>query len=101
MTDKVVLTVDVTPEERERIEALARRRGYEALGDYVLALIESDAETHSEALARLEDDSDQAYFWTEKWQAGERETDEDMAAGRVKTFDTMDELITDLMDDDE
>jgi hypothetical protein len=91
MSDKVSLTIDVTPEERERIEERAHRRGYEAPEDYVRALIESD----------LEADTDQAYFWTAEWQAGEREADADIAAGRVETFDTMDDLIADLLDDEE
>jgi hypothetical protein len=99
MAGKVVLTVDVTEEERERIEALARRRGYTALGDYVRALIAFDARLHSEESV-LEGDPDQAYFWTEHWQAGERETDEDIARGRVETFDTMNDLIADLTDDE-
>lgn len=38
----------------------------------------------------------QAYFWTKRWQEGEREADEDIKAGRVKTFDSVDELIKDL-----
>jgi AbrB family looped-hinge helix DNA binding protein len=38
----------------------------------------------------------QAYFWTKKWQEGEREADEDIKASRVKTFDSVDELIKDL-----
>ena len=41
-------------------------------------------------------DKNQAYFWTKKWQEGEREADEDIKAGRVKTFDSVDELIKDL-----
>ncbi len=39
---------------------------------------------------------DQAWFWTEEWQAGEREAEADLAAGRYDTFDTMEELIDDL-----
>jgi hypothetical protein len=46
-----------------------------------------------EALALAED---QAWFWTEEWQAGEREAEADLAAGRYETFDTMEELIDDL-----
>lgn len=35
---------------------------------------------------------DQRYFWTEEWQAKEREADEDLAAGRVRgPFSTADE----------
>ena len=41
-------------------------------------------------------DKSQAYFWTKKWQEGEREADEDIKAGRVKTFDSVEELISDL-----
>ena len=41
-------------------------------------------------------DKSQAYFWTKRWQDSEREADEDIKAGRVKTFDSVDELIKDL-----
>jgi len=41
-------------------------------------------------------DKSQAYFWTKKWQEGEREADEDIKAGQVKTFDSVEELISDL-----
>lgn len=30
--------------------------------------------------------ADQAWFWTESWQRGEREASADIAAGRVETF---------------
>jgi AbrB family looped-hinge helix DNA binding protein len=41
-------------------------------------------------------DKNQAYFWTKRWQESEREADEDMSAGRVKAFDSVDELIKEL-----
>ena len=41
-------------------------------------------------------DKSQAYFWTKRWQDAEREAGEDIKAGRVKTFDSVDELIKDL-----
>jgi AbrB family looped-hinge helix DNA binding protein len=41
-------------------------------------------------------DKSQAYFWTRRWQKGEREADEDIKAGRVKTFESADELIKEL-----
>lgn len=46
-------------------------------------------------------DPDQAWFWTEEWQSGEKQADEDIAAGRYKAFNDMDSLIADLMNDDE
>ncbi len=36
-------------------------------------------------------DPDQAWFWTKEWQAKEREAEEDIRMGRVKTFNTMEE----------
>ena len=41
-------------------------------------------------------DKSQAYFWTKRWQEGEREAGEDIRTGRVKAFDSVDELIKDL-----
>ena len=41
-------------------------------------------------------DSSQAYFWTKEWQAAEKKATEDIKAGRIKAFDTVDELINDL-----
>ena len=38
-------------------------------------------------------DPEQAYFWTEEWQKGERQADEDIKAGRVKHFDTVEEAL--------
>lgn len=38
-------------------------------------------------------DPDQAWFWTEQWQAGEREADEDIAAGRGETYENTDEFL--------
>jgi antitoxin MazE len=38
----------------------------------------------------------QAYFWTRRWQKAEKEAAEDIKAGRVKTFDSVDDLIKNL-----
>jgi hypothetical protein len=43
---------------------------------------------------------DQQWYWTDKWQAGEREADEDINAGRVKAFDSVDNLLEELHADD-
>jgi len=60
-------------------------------------LVEIDVEDEKAVLMpkKLVDKS-QAYFWTKKWQEGERAADEDIKSGRVKTFDSVDELIKDL-----
>ena len=41
----------------------------------------------------------QAYFWTERWQEGERETDEDLHTGRYKDFDDIESLLDELESD--
>ena len=60
-------------------------------------LVEIDVEDERAVLMpkKLVDKS-QAYFWTKRWQDAEREAGEDIKAGRVKTFDSVDELIKDL-----
>ncbi|HET6456675.1 MAG TPA: AbrB/MazE/SpoVT family DNA-binding domain-containing protein [Armatimonadota bacterium] len=38
-------------------------------------------------------DKSQAWYWTEEWQKGEREADADIAAGRVKEFDNIEDAL--------
>ena len=42
----------------------------------------------------------QEYFWTSEWQAGEREAEDDLRAGRSQRFKTTNELIRDLLSAD-
>ena len=42
---------------------------------------------------------DQAWFWTEEWQAGEAEADADIATGRVTRFDTDEDFLASLEGD--
>jgi AbrB family looped-hinge helix DNA binding protein len=41
-------------------------------------------------------DRDQSWYWSPKWQAAEREADQDLQAGRYDEFDSMEEMIADL-----
>ena len=38
-------------------------------------------------------ESSQAYHWTEEWEEGERETDEDIRLGRYTDFDSGQDLM--------
>lgn len=38
-------------------------------------------------------DKEQAWFWTKRWQEGEAEAEEDIRAGRVRSFDNAEEGI--------
>jgi AbrB family looped-hinge helix DNA binding protein len=40
--------------------------------------------------------TDQRWFWTPEWQAGEREADADLAAGRFTRYHDVDEMLEDL-----
>jgi bifunctional DNA-binding transcriptional regulator/antitoxin component of YhaV-PrlF toxin-antitoxin module len=40
--------------------------------------------------------ADDAWFWTPEWQAKEREADEDIAAGRVRHFESDEEFLASL-----
>ena len=41
-------------------------------------------------------DKSQAYFWTAKWRAAEREAQEDIDEGHFKEFASIDELLAEL-----
>ena len=43
----------------------------------------------------------QAYYWTPEWQEAEAEADADIKAGRVKSFDSVDEAIAYLLGEEE
>ena len=38
-------------------------------------------------------DKEQAWFWTRRWQEGERKAEEDIRAGRIHTFDGAKEAV--------
>lgn len=40
--------------------------------------------------------ANQRWFWTERWQRMEREADEDITAGRVRSYDDVDDLLAAL-----
>jgi hypothetical protein len=60
-----------------------------------LVLQQVSAAPHAEVILDTPTDIpvDQRWFWTKEWQAREREAEADIAAGRVQTFETVDELL--------
>jgi hypothetical protein len=56
-------------------------------------------EAYLEAFAlALERDPEPAWFWTTDWQAGEREADQELAAGRAAHFESADAFLRALDD---
>jgi AbrB family looped-hinge helix DNA binding protein len=72
-----------------------RRRLHLDQGDAQIKLIERD-DGRIELLPVVAIPADQAWFWTDRWQAMEREADADVAAGRSTVVEGADELIAHL-----
>jgi AbrB family looped-hinge helix DNA binding protein len=72
--------------------SVRRKLGIEE-GDYVDVQVRD-----KEIVLRLKKvvDKEQAWFWTKRWQEGEREADEDIEAGRVYNFPDADSAIASL-----
>lgn len=70
-----------------------RRAAHLSEGDYVEVSVESGA-----IVMRPKKliDADQAWFWTEEWQRGEREASDDIAARRTRRSASADEFIDSL-----
>jgi len=85
--------VKVTRGGQVTIPAALRRAAGIEVGDYLEVQVVDDRLVLS---PKQVIDKSQAYFWTEAWQAGEREAQEDLEAGRVARFKTLEALIADL-----
>ena len=72
--------------------SVRRKLGIEE-GDLIEVLVEDDKAV---LLPTKIVDKSQVYFWTKEWQEAEKEASEDIKAGRVKTFDNVEELLADL-----
>jgi antitoxin MazE len=62
-------------------------------GDLVLAKIVDNALV---LIPQETIDKDQAWFWTERWQKLEAEAESDIRRGRVKSFDSVEELFDEM-----
>lgn len=83
----------VTRHGQVTLPASIRRRLSINEGDLVEVVVQDDKAV---LLPKKLIDSSQAYFWTKEWQESEKEASEDIKAGRVKAFDTVEELLADL-----
>ena len=85
--------VKVTRGGQVTIPAALRRQAGIEIGDYLQVQVTDD---HLILVPKRVIDKGQAYFWSDAWQEGEREAEEDLRQGRVEQFETLDELIADL-----
>lgn len=92
---KPIATLDesVPGHPRLVVELLPGQRA--AIQEALDALLEAgDGTTIQQIVSEaLQTAAEQRYFWTPEWQAKEREADKAIAEGRVRTFDTMDQML--------
>jgi len=82
VTEHPRLIVEIPPEQEETIRIALN------------TLAQSDSISAQEiVLEALRVAAEQSCFWTTAWQAKEHEADKAIAEGKVKTFDTMDEML--------
>lgn len=76
--------------------ALRRAAGID-IGDYVeISLTDEGLVLKAKQVI----DKSQAYFWTAEWQAGEREAQSEIDAGKIHRYASADAMITDLDSDE-
>ena len=77
------LVVELLPEQQAAIQAALDTLIETGGGSAVQRIVAEALQTAVE----------QIYFWAPEWQAREQEADKAIAEGRVRTFDTMDQMI--------
>lgn len=73
------------------LPAAARRAANLKEGDLLEVVVEPDGTLR--LIPKVAVDRSQAYFWTRRWQEGERQADEDIRTGRVRGFTSVDDAI--------
>lgn len=73
------------------LPASARRLAKLKEGDLLQVVVDPDGVIR--LVPQVTIDRAQAYFWTRRWQEGEREADEDIQAGRVEEFKDVEEAV--------
>jgi AbrB family looped-hinge helix DNA binding protein len=76
-----------------------RRKANIKEGDLLEIVVEADGTLR--LVPQIAVNRTQAYFWTRRWQEGEREVDDDLIEGRYEDFSSMEDLIADLNKDAE
>jgi AbrB family looped-hinge helix DNA binding protein len=76
-----------------------RRKANLKEGDLLEVVVEADGTVR--LVPQIAVERSQAYFWTRRWQEGEREADADLSNGRFQDFKTMEDAIKFLDERDE
>ena len=76
------------------LPATVRNKANLKEGDLLEVVVEADGTVR--LVPQIAVERSQAYFWTRRWQNGERKVDDDLIDGRYRDFPSMDDLIADL-----
>jgi len=77
------LVVDVPPDQAGMVQNALDKLAEDSVGLSAQTIL----------LDALRTATEQAYFWTPEWQARERAAEQAVEEGRVRTFDTMDDML--------
>lgn len=88
----------LAPDGRLTLPTALRRKAGLSAGDLLRADVTEDGRIELTPVVAV--DRSQAYFWTPRWQRGEREAQEDIEAGRTESFEDVEALIADLKEKD-
>ncbi|NUM48081.1 MAG: AbrB/MazE/SpoVT family DNA-binding domain-containing protein [Anaerolineales bacterium] len=80
------------------LPASIRRRANLKEGDILEVVVDQDGVIH--LIPQTFVDRSQAYFWTKRWQQGEEEAEADLQTGRHKDFDNVEDLLSELDEDE-
>ncbi|HEB65830.1 MAG TPA: AbrB/MazE/SpoVT family DNA-binding domain-containing protein [Chloroflexi bacterium] len=73
------------------LSAAIRRQAHLKEGDLLEVIVEEDGSLR--LVPKVAVDRSQAYFWTRRWQEGEKEAEADIRAGRLHRFDDIEEAL--------
>jgi AbrB family looped-hinge helix DNA binding protein len=76
-----------------------RREAHIKEGDLLEVSLDQDGSLR--LVPKIAIDRAQAYFWSQRWQQGELETQTDLQQGRYQDFENMDDFIRSLEQGDE
>ena len=94
------VTLDTSDDETSRLVIEVPPEQEQAIQDALetLSRMETGVSAQTVVLDALRIAAEQTYFWTPEWQAKEQAADRAIAEGRVRTFDTMDQML-DFLDE--
>ncbi|WP_051342353.1 AbrB/MazE/SpoVT family DNA-binding domain-containing protein [Pseudonocardia spinosispora] len=91
---EVVERVQLRRKGQLTVPPQVRRALHLAEGDEVEFTVHADGEVTLRGMTVIP--TDQRWFWTEEWQAGEREASAEIARGNLAVYDDMAELFDDI-----